>query len=155
MDIYLIHLEQRKYYVDITNDTAKKWQQYLDGTNTSGGQWTKVYLPIKMSVIATAASPTDLNNHVKTMMLKYGINNVRGGSYTKFHLEPIVVAILYKELETAVDRCYNCGRTGHYASSCKHRQQNTYTTPKLANKQLTVKKCSQCGLPGHNKRSCK
>ena len=39
-------------------------------------------------------------------MDKYGIDNVRGGSYTKITLDEDVIKFLKKELSSIHDKCY-------------------------------------------------
>lgn len=50
---------------------------------------------------------------------KYGINNVRGGSYPKIKLSNSNVENLKLMLKTANDQCYICGSETHYAKECK------------------------------------
>jgi hypothetical protein len=58
-------------------------------------------------------------------MIKYGINNVRGGSYTKIELDDWMIKSLEHEFASAKDNCYNCNEKGHVAKEC------TKTTLKL------------------------
>lgn len=51
-------------------------------------------------------------------MAKYGIDNVRGGTYCTVDLDYHTFAMLTKELRGASDACLRCGRTGHFANQC-------------------------------------
>lgn len=51
-------------------------------------------------------------------MEMYGIDNVRGGSYTKIKLDDYQLRALELELRTAKDLCFRCGKPGHFALEC-------------------------------------
>jgi len=51
-------------------------------------------------------------------MAEYGIENVRGGSYSREHLSCDDEAALKKELIGASDSCFRCGRNNHFVSNC-------------------------------------
>ena len=52
-------------------------------------------------------------------MMKYGIDNVRGGSYTKLKLDDWMVKSLEHEFISAQDICYNCNKKGHFTKDCR------------------------------------
>lgn len=51
-------------------------------------------------------------------MSKYGIDNVRGGSYTSIELDEISLLTLQKELWHSKNLCTRCGRNTHFAKDC-------------------------------------
>ena len=52
-------------------------------------------------------------------MKKFGINNVRGGSYSQIELSEDVYRLLQKEIIHAEDRCFFCGFNGHVEKNCE------------------------------------
>ncbi len=51
-------------------------------------------------------------------MEKYGIENVRGGSYSQIQLSDAQVKEIKNKLVSANDRCYECGESGHLKKNC-------------------------------------
>ena len=55
---------------------------------------------------------------VKEYMYKHGIENVRGGSYVKEKLDYIEMYNLKKEIWSATNCCFRCGRKDHFVTEC-------------------------------------
>lgn len=53
-------------------------------------------------------------------MAKYGIDNVRGGSFSQLILNNYEKNIINKMIATAENKCYICGKIGHFANKCKY-----------------------------------
>jgi hypothetical protein len=51
-------------------------------------------------------------------MAKYGIDNVRGGSYTSIKLDDLEKEVLNREIWGAQNKCSRCGRSGHFVKDC-------------------------------------
>jgi hypothetical protein len=51
-------------------------------------------------------------------MSKYGIDNVRGGSYVEIDLSEFQTEALKTELWQANNLCTQCGRKGHFVKNC-------------------------------------
>lgn len=84
MTIYILKLKNNKYYVglikknDLNNDTPEK---HFSG---EGNNWTKKYKPIK--ILKVFPYIIRIDEIVIKLMIKYGIDNVRGGSYNSIIL---------------------------------------------------------------------
>ncbi len=113
--IYVLQLNGGKYYVGKTVDVVKRFRQHLNG---SGSAWTKKYKPIKIIKNILLTSPFDEDKYVKQYMSKYGIDNVRGGTYVTYTLEDNQLKYIKKEIWSAEDRCNRCGNTGHFIREC-------------------------------------
>lgn len=117
-NIYILKLQNNKYYVGKSNNIEMRFQQHLSG---KGSTWTKIYKPISIEKIISNASTFDEDKFVKEYMSKYGIDNVRGGTYVSEELEEIQRYNLQKEIWGAKDLCTKCGRKGHFIKECYAR----------------------------------
>jgi predicted GIY-YIG superfamily endonuclease len=152
MSIYLLKLEQGKYYVGRSENPKRRYEEHINGQ--CGSRWTEIYKPIKMKILKQQANNFDEDRYTKEIMMKHGIDNVRGGTYCMFHLPKPIKDMIYKEIKNATDRCFNCGAVGHYVADCTKKKKDLYTQPKIAQKPLRTNKCSCCHKSGHNIRSC-
>lgn len=124
--IYALQLEQGKYYVGKTHRSEGaelRFQEHLTGR---GSEWTRMYKPI--SIIESYEDHSTFEEDVltKKYMMKYGIKNVRGGSYTKIELEEWQVKSLEHEFKSVNDKCFKCGKHGHFAKDCGKEQYLEY-----------------------------
>jgi hypothetical protein len=85
----------------------------------------KEYAPIKIVETRPMTSNHDENNITKDYMKKYGIDNVRGGSYCQVELPEEVEEVLRMEIKGNTDKCYNCGKKGHFANRCPNRESES------------------------------
>ena len=114
-NIYVLKLESGKYYIGKSNDIPKRFEQHLNGI---GSSWTKKYKPLKIEKIINNTSPFDEDKITKELMNKYGIDNVRGGSYSNIELTDFQLETIKTEIWGAKDLCSQCGRKGHFIKDC-------------------------------------
>lgn len=139
-NIYVLRLEKGKYYVGKTANVVQRYQQHLDG---KGSAWTKKYKPIELKETLENVSPFEEDKKTKELMAKYGINNVRGGSYVTETLEPEQFAAIQQEIWAANDCCTLCGRKGHFVKDCRATTDINGNT--LEEDEYDMWECEKCG----------
>ena len=140
--LYVLQLENGKYYVGKTADVKRRVEQHENGR---GSSWTREYTPIRIKETRPLTGQFDENNLTKEYMKNYGVDNVRGGSYTSVTLTPEQKVVLNQELNAAKDTCYTCGQKGHFANRC----------PKKKEKEEVVWACDQCDREFSTEFGCK
>ena len=115
-NLYVLKLIKGKYYVGITykNISVRVYQHEIG----IGSEWTKLYKPISIIETLKTNNIFEEDKYTKMYMNKFGIENVRGGSYTKINLEEYQKKALELELRSANQLCFKCGKLGHFASKC-------------------------------------
>jgi hypothetical protein len=81
--IYVLKLENNKYYIGKTENPKIRLENHF---SSNGSEWTKLYKPIKIIEIIPNCDNYDEDKYTKIYMDKYGIDNVRGGSYVQIEL---------------------------------------------------------------------
>ena len=114
--IYVLQLEKGKYYVGKTNNLQFRMDQHF---NSNGSEWTKLYKPIKIVEFKSNCDDYDEDKITIQYMDKYGIDNVRGGSFANIKLHKNVIDMLKKMSHGANNKCFTCGKAGHFAKECK------------------------------------
>ena len=115
VSVYCLKLEHGKYYVGKTKYPNFRLNDHFNGT---GSEWTRLYKPLSIYEIKYDCDNFDEDKHTKMAMAKFGIDNVRGGSYTQISLPNYVKELINKEIQSAGDKCFNCGKSGHFAKNC-------------------------------------
>ena len=114
--IYILRLKNNKYYVGKTVNLLTRLEAHKNGTACS---WTKKHELIFIERVIERASTYDEDRYTKEYMNKYGIDNVRGGTYVMEHLPEDQINFLLRELAMANNNCLKCGSNGHFIANCK------------------------------------
>jgi len=102
-NIYILKLENNKYYVGKTNNVGEMYKNHSKGIVRI---WTKINKPISIIRTINNTSPFDEDKYVKEYMKIYGIENVRGGSYNQIKLNEENIRLLEKKLNIKYDYKY-------------------------------------------------
>ena len=145
--LYVLELQHGKYYVGITNNLQRRFQQHLDGT---GSAWTREHAPVSVYSTTALEGPLHEDRVTKEMMFEHGIENVRGGAYCKVQLDEEQHAALTTEMRSATGVCLTCGRPGHFAAQCRGAKQAT--TAKTTKRGKLC--CFRCGRDSHFANAC-
>ena len=113
--IYVLQCRSGKYYVGKTADVMRRYEEHKSG---KGSAWTKKYPPTRLVECREITGSHDENNVTKDLMKKYGVDNVRGGTYTQISLPDELVKALNMESRGNADVCYKCNLAGHFANKC-------------------------------------
>jgi predicted GIY-YIG superfamily endonuclease len=104
--IYVLRLVNDKYYVGKAVDPEKRFEKHVNG---EGARWTRRYKPLEMIETYPSDNPFDEDKTTKEYMAKYGIENVRGGSYVTKKIPEDQKQFIQKEIWMALNMCTKCG----------------------------------------------
>lgn len=133
VNIYVLELQGKKYYVGKTNHTFQRFNQHKTG---SGAKWTQKHKVKDLFAFHKDMKDSDENKITIQMMKKYGVRNVRGGSWTKVNMTEAEI----KRLENKINAR---GR----------RRRTTKTSQKKAGASKK-KSCTRCGRTSHTVEKC-
>ena len=120
--IYILKLDENKYYVGKTNNPQFRLEQHF---NSTGSIWTTKYKPLSVLELIKDCDEYDEDKYTRKYMDKFGVDNVRGGSFCEEVLPTTTFSMLEKMINTAKNRCFTCGQTGHFAENCTTKMNDT------------------------------
>lgn len=115
---YVLELENKKWYIGRTSNLERRFKQHKSGF---GSEWTKIHPVVQIESYIVSKNNFEEDMIVKKYMSNYGIENVRGGTYSTVKLTNSVINFLQKEILHANNLCFNCGELGHYVSNCSKK----------------------------------
>ena len=139
--IYALKLTQGKYYIGKTINPSFRLDNHF---NSNGSAWTMKYKPIELLELIPDCDDYDEDKYTKIYMDKYGVDNVRGGSFVSIELDASTKQHLTQMRNGTNDKCFICSKKGHFAKDCKEKN----------NSSVGVWCCEKCYKEFANKTQC-
>ena len=159
--VYVIGLRGDKYYVGRTKNLKARLQAHASGEGTVWTTMHKPIKPIRALLVHETESDFDEDMVTKMFMREFGVDNVRGGTYSTPVLSPEQISFLEKELTHASGACFRCKRTSHMASACYAKTDvngNPLPTGNGSDEDDEDDEdedtCARCNRTGHMARQC-
>ena len=134
--IYILELENNKYYVGRTDNIDNRLKNHF---NANGSHWTKLHKPINVKHVYDNCDVFDEDKYTIKFMAQHGINNVRGGSFSQITLNPEHVNLIEKMINNAFDNCFKCHFSNHFHVNCPFTKINNIKMIKL--RKMILLKC--------------
>lgn len=115
MYVYILSLDAGKYYVGTSDNLENRLDYHF---NNIGSEWTKLYSPKEIITIYETDNRLDEDKYTLMYMAQYGIDNVRGGSFSNIILPAEEIKVITKMISHYNNKCFKCQKEGHYAKDC-------------------------------------
>ena len=128
--IYVLKQQNNKYYVGKTSSPKFRLDTHF---KTGGCAWTKKYKPTQIIGLFPDCDTFDEDKYTIKYMKKYGIENVRGGSFCQVSLDRETKKCVERMICSANDGCHFCGEQGHFIRNCpknKFKKRNKEFKPR-------------------------
>ena len=118
--VYVLHLQQNKLYVGRTSN-IKQREQEIFSLKKNVPAFVQKYPPMSIAAMFLHCDAYDEDKITKIMMASFGIENVRGGSYSSVELSAEDRISIRKEIYNACSVCFICGSADHWAARCPRK----------------------------------
>lgn len=150
--VYVLELQQGKFYVGKTNDLQKRYREHQCGYRSSS--WTRKYKPIRIHKIYENCDGFDEDKITVMYMMEHGISNVRGGPYVTVNLPSEIVEHITLRIRMATNLCLKCGSRDHFCTNCKKEGETTYPVFPDSIDEFGPPICNNCGANTHFTEDC-
>jgi predicted GIY-YIG superfamily endonuclease len=154
VNIYTLKLENGKFYIGKTDDPKSRIKAHM---KSYGSAWTRMYKPVKVIEVTADCDNFDEDKYTLKYMKKYGIDNVRGGSFCEPELSDENLVTIDRMINGASDKCFRCGRKGHFVNSCYAKTHiNGFSLDESESESESDDEpiCYRCGRTGHFANKC-
>ena len=156
--IYILQLDDNKYYIGKTTQPDIRLDSHF---NSNGSTWSKKYKPIKIIGLIPDCDNYDEDKYTIKYMQKYGIENVRGGSFCEIILSKETITTIEKMINSVSDNCYMCGSQDHFIKDCDMKFEKIKELPH-ENTELKINttvinekcNCISSFLKPHRRKKC-
>lgn len=115
MFIYVLKLHDEKYYIGKTDNLETRLNAHY---NCTGSSWTQKYPAVQTLETVETDDPFDEDKITLKYMEKYGIDNVRGGTFCRINLTVHEKNTITQMIHGNTNRCFRCGQHGHFIAEC-------------------------------------
>jgi hypothetical protein len=117
--IYILKLVENKFYVGKTRNPCFRLDSHFEKYSGGGSAWTRKYKPLAVEQLIPDCDDYDEDKYTRIYMDKYGIDNVRGGSFVSVHFSEETKRFLQQMSNGTNGRCFLCGGANHFVRDCK------------------------------------
>lgn len=112
-------LSPKVYYVGKTQKSLE--ERFQEHKMLKGSKWTKIHKAIR--IIPNVVEVDSKSDFAEDLLLfetmrKFGIMNVRGGSFSNVILDDDQKKVLNSIIYSSLNQCFGCGQKGHFVSQC-------------------------------------
>lgn len=151
--IYAIECKNYKWYIGRTfKPLETRFAEHLEGKDKSAW-WLKTHQPLKILFVKESLNKYDEDAVVFEYIEKYGIDNVRGGTYSQVDLTASQIKEIKTKIQSANNKCFKCGNSGHFANKCLSHAA-VVNNPKTKAKTPKTTHCYRCGRASHLSPDC-
>jgi hypothetical protein len=114
-NIYVLLCADNTYYIGRTKNIIQRLRAHV---TDYGPVWTRLHKPLTL-IKNFIGSPFDEDKWTLIYMAKYGIQNVRGGTFSSPNLTQQQIQHIRMMLDNAQDKCFRCHKFGHFVNECR------------------------------------
>jgi len=116
--IYVLNLEGGKYYIHKSDYNELSLSDLKKEINK---EWTCKFHPLNIEKIIEDCDDYDEDKYTIMYMDKYGMNNVRGGTFSFTLIYRYQIDTLVKMSKNKYNTCFICGDKNHKEYECKEK----------------------------------
>lgn len=120
LSVYILRLANAKFYVGRSINVGRRMRDIFINKKQIP-YWARKHKPMGVLYIFPNCDPFDEDKITKMMMSRFGIDNVRGGSYSQISLSPEDKKLITREIRGAFNLCFKCGSRKHWSTKCNDK----------------------------------
>ena len=141
--IYILKLKNAKFYIGKSRNQKTLANRLRNHFSHGGAVWTKRHRPIGVDKIINIIDEKFIEDRmVFEYMNRYGIDNVRGGSFCRVKLSVEEKNVIQRIINTEEDTCFICNSKKHMSNECN--QMKNKINQKFEKKKKKIVKLNCC-----------